>query len=115
MTSIRPNRRMENGKYVVYNKLLFSGVLFAGGRDGSEVRRTDESFAEIKHLATQEGTALMALTSSPTSTCWSPPIGGKEGDSLRRQAACAACSLRWVPAADGLTAPFTSQIIWPMS
>jgi len=70
MTSIRPNRRAADGRYVNYINLLFSGVLFAGGRDGSEVRRTDESFAEIKHLATQEGTALMAVKLEHKALSW---------------------------------------------
>lgn len=70
MTSIRPNRRSASGRYVDYINLLFSGVLFPGGRDGSEVRRTDESFAEIKHLANQAGTALMAVKLEHQAISW---------------------------------------------
>ena len=36
---------------------------------------------------------------------------GKEGDSYGAHANCSTESLRWVPAADGMTAPFTRQAI----
>lgn len=70
MTNIRPNRRLPDGRYVDYTKLRFSGVLFAGGRDGSEVNRTSESFAEIEYLASQDGTALMAVKLEHVALSW---------------------------------------------
>lgn len=70
MTSSRPNRRAADGRYVNYIDLLFSGVLFPGGRDGSEVKRTVESFAEIQHLANQDGTALMAVKLEHKAISW---------------------------------------------
>jgi len=64
----------------------------------------------IASLTARENVAM--LTSSPPSASWeAAACGGKEGDSYGAQARHEAApeSLRWVPAAGGLTAPLTSQ------